>query len=344
MVFHKSSRRKQALHEVLDRMAETPGYDISIQVDGRKLEEYETRNCGSVDKNVRGVPVYTTYVEAQEGENFAMSVTVPAGLSWPTGVKYVELCIDGIYITSRLIRQERYERGDMTVMIRGTDVENDNAVGLQPFIFTNLITTDDHVSGAYEEIADQLSRIRVSIYDCSPMIATGSTDGPDRLAGTGPVPERMIKGKAIDLKVVLGRPQATKATSLDWYDITDRQKTVDFIFKYRSRAGLEALGLIPIIFDIDDLDGPTLSPASTIVEEISPQEAKWYVEPSEKHMEPELENIELLELEAILEIKQEVQISRKRRYRSIEDNESIYTDARRIRCDFGTDKGIARAG
>jgi len=234
-------------------------YEISIVAGGRTLQEYDPPE-GEEDA-VQGTKV--KYIEATEGLDFHIKVSVQPFTKFPTTFKQVEVYVDGHFVDSFSLDKESHGSGrkGWTRQRNGRSFLESGTWVRKPLRFTNLVTTEDAVNANdLKEIAKDIGHIQVQIYDATRELSSNHTEQSSNLSQS--VPEKALKGQPIDMSVGYGFGRPTPQPRR--YTVHRMgEKLASFTYKYRSRRALQLLELIATPLDpqpLEERDFDTLNP------------------------------------------------------------------------------------
>ncbi|KAK5069600.1 hypothetical protein LTR64_008281 [Lithohypha guttulata] len=194
-------------------------YEVSIVVNGQPLQEHdppEDDDKGS--DRAAGIK----HIEAQEGMPFSVRVGCLPGAGWPKQHKSCDIYVDGKSTLCKILTPtptQRLLQNFFKVEFAGVTYKEDDKYFRRPFVFTKLETTDESCEG--KDLKKKFD------------------------AKTETIPEKALKGQQIDmtagLRAVQPAPQGDKMSVGQRIN----PPLATHVFKYRSRAALQWMDLIP---------------------------------------------------------------------------------------------------
>lgn len=218
-------------------------YEVEILVNGSVLKEYAVPEDD--DDAFPEVGVGTKYIEAHENAEFVIRTRVLPSANWTWSNKAFSISIDGKYITGSVIAKNPHGGWRATTHMVSEVLSREAGRDLKrPFVFRNLTTTDEH-HASKELLAKvkDLGKIDVLVNDYEKM-GTTSRHEPLKEASQAAIPEKALKGQAIDMSAGLGAARSSDRTE-QYAEGIWGPRLAHFCFKYRSRHALQMMGLIP---------------------------------------------------------------------------------------------------
>ncbi|KAK5091760.1 hypothetical protein LTR05_001945 [Lithohypha guttulata] len=217
-------------------------YEVSIVVNGQPLQEYDPPE--DEDKGP-GRAAGVKYIEAQEGMPFSVRVRCLPGAGWPEQLKSCDIYVDGKPTLSKILSaKQRLLQNFFEAECAGVTYKEDDRYLWRSFMFQKLITTDETCEEKnLKNLARGLGRIKVVLSDFR-------RDGLENFdikfdAETKTVPEKALKGQQIDMTAGLGAVQPAPQEAKISVGQRVNPPLATYIFKYRSRAALQWIDLIP---------------------------------------------------------------------------------------------------
>ncbi|KAF2160292.1 hypothetical protein M409DRAFT_29147 [Zasmidium cellare ATCC 36951] len=211
-----------------------PGIEVTVEVDGVALKEYEDKDEAEPAKTV------TRYIEAAHGKNFTVTVKMSKGFRLRNNALSFQVYADGNLASRKVFNQNDATSG-RTLRVEGFhDLQH-----ITKFRFDELHTVSDDRSIRQE--ASKLASLGTLKIKMHHSTITGSTPAEARVrkqpATMGTVSEKALKGKALTHSVGFGDVVARRAKNM-----TNTQRVGDivtFVYRYHSLESLKALLIIP---------------------------------------------------------------------------------------------------
>ncbi|KAI1629872.1 hypothetical protein EDD37DRAFT_71211 [Exophiala viscosa] len=228
--------------------------EVTISSDGREFQEYEA-DADEVEamKNEsphKDSPHIVKYIEAIPGAEFQVNYTLMRNFSFGVG-NHVSFHtrIDGETVCGPAVTQEQYDPSLGLTTIRG-GVRSGKGYQREErsFYWRDLVTTDEKTNATPDEVKEkygQLGTIRVIVSRKSGSRIIGKDKEKKITLFDNPVPEKALKGRAIDSTMGLQAPRASKRRTV-WSGVDiDKCPLAVFIFLYRSGNALQVLDILP---------------------------------------------------------------------------------------------------
>ncbi|KAJ9609591.1 hypothetical protein H2200_005918 [Cladophialophora chaetospira] len=293
-------------------MAIIGNFEVTIAGEGEVLHEYDVAAEDQVDPSkkdasnnepaskyedlrARATTVFK-YVEAVPGLNFQISYTAQSKGRLPArGYFSFPTTIDGHCVSQPIVTaKDLAKRGPRTTHREGT--------------------SDDQNSMTAAEIIAKYQSIGTVKVEVWRRISKGKKNSSsNRSILTGPVPEKALKGKAMDVGVELQAAKPSQKHNVHVGEDLDDYPVATFILFYRSRNALQILGVIPRTPEpvaLEDRDPATLTPAE-LLELVRRQQAQLQAEKvkiKQEKAEANLKRLEGIKREAEVEDDDEISI------------------------------------
>ncbi|KAG8532956.1 uncharacterized protein KY384_001737 [Bacidia gigantensis] len=240
--------------------------EMTVQVDGRDLREYEdpdadTENDGEI----------TRYIQASSETPFTLSFKVPNDFPLDADCLSFEYTFDGNLKDDFLWRKEKFNssKGKLSKTVKGYPVYDKKGFRLQEFMFAKINFGEDTELNLYDELSPSevrsLSTIVCKVYrkeiigSCT--IGGGAEIVKDSVPPTEAlmIKEKVLKGQGLTHSILTGEeikasPQNTWPTRR-----VDKKPLATFTFKYRSNEALQHLHIIPREIPLEERDIETLT-------------------------------------------------------------------------------------
>ncbi|KAH7558386.1 hypothetical protein BM1_05658 [Bipolaris maydis] len=228
---------------------ETPGLEVHVECNGARLQEFDEDDGETTTTTV------TKYIEAKSAAEFAVHIEVHRPFSRYAMI--VKLYIDGKSVCSRIIGDHQYQRAKGSVKRVFNNTVTKIAEGqctLRMFCFSELQidSYDYNLEDGLTKDLKLIGIITLKAYYIENLreVCINRPYVDKKQTGVGPIPEKALKGQALTHCAELGRevkePYHMSPTRTD-YDYVNLQRLpfAAFNFKYRSRAALQSLLVIP---------------------------------------------------------------------------------------------------
>ncbi|KIW32392.1 uncharacterized protein PV07_03942 [Cladophialophora immunda] len=240
---------------------------VSICSGGKKLQEYHPPdNDASPDMKDTPDDTLVKYIQGVSDANFTIAFRVGKkfGFGKANYLRFT-VTVDGEHLGGNVCTKEDYQKGGSVWKHRykGLTELSSNGQGVcYPLRWASLTSTEQSCEGQDIRNYQNLGTIKVGVWR---MNGGKGTPKPKVRKGKihDPVPEKAIKGEAIDLRANLDVPRPHKAGSFYKGTKVDDKPYAVFIFKYRSKESLEALGILErpqTPQPLEERDIETLSP------------------------------------------------------------------------------------
>ncbi|KAH6639649.1 hypothetical protein C7974DRAFT_136189 [Boeremia exigua] len=216
------------------------GLVVEISVNGVPLQEY---NNAEDEEETPGT--VTKYIEAQSGANFVVGRTVTTGLPAPQFRQQVWL--DGKLVHTMACRsvtlgEMQHNEGRISA-IGGQTV-------CQKYQFSEMNIVEGSIDRIDKTLLEEIAStglITVTFHSiCNIRSKTsGSTKNPMTVASFDSVPEKALKGQAKSHQASLSEPEVANPIGWSSCDLASETPFATFQFKYRSRAALQTLHILP---------------------------------------------------------------------------------------------------
>ncbi|GAB7364863.1 hypothetical protein MBLNU230_g5655t1 [Neophaeotheca triangularis] len=233
-----------------------PGIEVTVEIDGLHLEEYR-------DDDLTEDPLTANrYIQAHSRKTFLVRVNVYPGALMYGNCIQAELTVDG----NRVGKVNLHE--DCTRIFTGVRISDSHR---KLFVFSELdFTEEDETAHQQDRVVTRLGQISVKLYHRNltyhdPPNRAGNPNGGlrdgngmkqaprlDMPEPVGPVTEKDVKGQALSHSIGFGDkvvdygqpPRGNRIRKIE--AIACRPNLAgNFVFKYRSKASLQALLIIP---------------------------------------------------------------------------------------------------
>ncbi|KAK4891979.1 hypothetical protein LTR27_009506 [Elasticomyces elasticus] len=224
-----------------------PGLVVSIDVGGQDLPEYSEEEIDDAN------PIECVkYIEAVSGAEFGFAIRFDATTFVHANKNITLECdLDGQSVGQSWFDSQEMRRPGRIVQ-RGAITGSKQGLVTQPMLFAELKISDDAPDKALIGKLAALGTITVRCYVAD--IQSGpagkkarrrdaTVDNFTPIVADGRIPEKNLKGMALSHQAVVGR--ATPFQHPPSRPIRKGPTLATFIFKYRSRAALHALHIIP---------------------------------------------------------------------------------------------------
>ncbi|KAI1616572.1 hypothetical protein EDD36DRAFT_484329 [Exophiala viscosa] len=234
-------------------MAVLDGVEFTVTSGGRDLQEYDVGadEAAVIRENLShpDSPHVVKYIEAIPGAEFQLKYTLKKNYSFgKANYTCFKTEIDGKKVSGPVITLQKYRRrGTFTTVRCGVYSPEGSQSKERPFYWKELLTTDEKPNATPAELKEkysQLGTIQVKVLRAKGF-AVGPASETQVAISDELVPEKALKGRAVDATMGLQslRPTA-RVTKYDG-DHIDECPRVVFIFQYRSRDALQRLGILP---------------------------------------------------------------------------------------------------
>ncbi|KAI4914146.1 hypothetical protein J4E85_010658 [Alternaria conjuncta] len=219
-----------------------PKLKVEVFVKNAPLEEHVDDDDQTSDNEV------TKFIEASSGDNFEVKYCFSPGFSIRHSI-LVELDIDGEYAAGSVFNPGSSVRWDNAYTFKGSRGFEDGEYYLRKFCFSQLEINDDGDTRTFKDsLKKKLHRvgvISVRFYwaTAGATYKTPVTVRQDKNLGV--VPEKALKGSALSHQASYGAREVMQAYSTIETTKIDETPFAEFTFKYRSRAALKSLLVIP---------------------------------------------------------------------------------------------------
>ncbi|KAM0716428.1 hypothetical protein Q7P37_007873 [Cladosporium fusiforme] len=216
-----------------------PSASVSVRVNGRDLQEYNTEGSSEDDAMIA-----TTYVEAVEDAEFEVCLHLERGFAYAWDYLAFKTQVDGVVIRNRIIPLNGQE---MSFIIQGlVEPLAHGKSQLKKCRFAAHDTTDAKLDARLKsDHFSKLGEIEVTLTRCHEVgkVATVPKSSYKAVVKDS-VPEKALKGRAITHHTAFG---AAAETSSNWVDVTypyGENPIATYKFLYRSRRDLQIEGII----------------------------------------------------------------------------------------------------
>ncbi|KAG9190579.1 hypothetical protein G6011_08667 [Alternaria panax] len=239
--------------------ADYPGIRIEVRVEGVALQEYDD------DEEQPSGTTITKYIEATSGVTFDMRFGITP--KWPGSSIMFYTHLDGRYVRGHFAQQQSYRGSSSVQIIEASTYTKDGQWFKARFAFSALnigISTKHRPTARSDPIADdsdirnvgdqlmrdmkEMGEIKVKVFFVK-NVRDSSTNAlsETRTLDVSNIPEKALKGRALSHQATLCAPEASPQSSILSFDHLDTncQPFITFKFKYRSRAALQSLLIIP---------------------------------------------------------------------------------------------------
>ncbi|KAH4483953.1 hypothetical protein HBH89_231550 [Parastagonospora nodorum] len=214
---------------------EYPGLTVQVVMNGEPLPEYEDEDATDDPK------VVTKYIEAQAGTEFEIVQVFPDGFAGSDDVRtrcYIDNQEVHSPISTSISRQSRPRKKIAYVNEKKKDGWYSRSFQFQMLCVMEASDMDDPGEAA------TIGTIKLDLQRGKKL---GSTQPSLPIHSRGPeqVSEAALKGEAKSLQVNLGPGKKTLRRKMCGFEQKGTESVATFIFKYRSRANLQALHIVP---------------------------------------------------------------------------------------------------
>ncbi|KAJ9609587.1 hypothetical protein H2200_005914 [Cladophialophora chaetospira] len=245
-------------------MAILKGTRVTIVSGGKELAEkclpHDEAGKGDVDKKSKRV----TYIEAMPNTNFAVKFELRNDFAFSKS-NFVDFCLhlDGEWVGGRVCTKSEFksEKRTWESTCEGSDVFVDAHWELRPFRWGSLQTSEQPCNDQEKKRYQQLGTIRVEVLR---KIGGSTEEKPEKvnLEVGQAIPEKAIKGAAVDLQASFDTAKASGGADVWAGKNFDQKPLAVFVFKYRSKEALQTLGILkrPVTpVPLEERDEATLS-------------------------------------------------------------------------------------
>ncbi|KAI4919496.1 hypothetical protein J4E90_001631 [Alternaria incomplexa] len=219
-----------------------PKLKVEVFVKGAPLEEHVDDDDQPSDNEV------TKFIEASSGDNFEVKYCFSPGFSIRHAM-LIELDIDGEYADSAVFNPGSSIRWNSTYAFKGSREFEDGGYFVRKFCFSQLEIDDDGDTRKFEDsLKKKLHSVGVISLRCYWVTASGSSAPKSKAQkneALGVVPEKALKGSALSHQASYGAREVSQAYSTCRTTKIHEFPFAEFTFKYRSRAALKSLLIIP---------------------------------------------------------------------------------------------------
>lgn len=222
-----------------------PGLEANIVVNGKELQEYDDDEDEAAKPNT-----VTKYIEAISNATFEIRWSISSPFPHSTHDFQVSVYLDGNLIEQVLSPQDRISRPFHT--LSGTHTLEGGRWFEHKFCFSEICTDDGDARTVGEQLKktlDAIGEISVKLHRVKVLAATENHKNRQHseISHVGTLPEKALKGRAISHQTSLRPSQPVCARTVFNIQLIDPKCTpfATFNFRYRSRAALKALCIIP---------------------------------------------------------------------------------------------------
>ncbi|KAK4934162.1 hypothetical protein LTR66_015695, partial [Elasticomyces elasticus] len=226
-------------------MVNFKGYEVEIEIDGEVLEEYQPPDDPLGESTEDGVPTITRYIQVEEGKAFTVATRVGEQAAWTDDAKCFGYFIDGDCVSTAIESKTEWNVNRAARHLESAAKWVDNGVTMsRDFVIERLETNEEHTSKEIlQKFVRSLGEIRVVVEDGAySSAATPYATDPSQLDNDLKVPEKALKGRHMDTRATLGASKVTTAST--WAYMDNTKKVAIFVFKYRSKKGLQAIDIL----------------------------------------------------------------------------------------------------
>ncbi|KAJ8118645.1 hypothetical protein OPT61_g396 [Boeremia exigua] len=216
-----------------------PGLSVEVIVNGEALREYDDKEHELEPKTI------AKYIEVQPGTDFAIRSFVPKDFESDMDTSQ-HIQIDGQQIHRTLWRAKELHNRD-SCLIDSSRTFINGVWGQQKLRFGDLQTSTGDGDVVLDAIRVQklrsLGLVKVKLFSGTVAGTQNKPKRRDEILEIGPVPEDALKEEAMSVLLHLGERQFVEAPKR-WL-FRDRKLFAVLECRYRSRADLQAIGVIP---------------------------------------------------------------------------------------------------
>ncbi|KAI4636714.1 hypothetical protein J4E93_011012 [Alternaria ventricosa] len=219
-----------------------PNLKVEVHVKGAPLQEYVDDDDQTLDDEV------TKYIEASSGDNFEIKYCFFSGFSAHHSI-LLRLSIDGEYAAGGVFNPGSSIRWNHVHTFKGSREFEDGEYYLRKFCFSQLEINDDGDTRTFKDsLKKKLHRVGVISVRFYWVTAGATYKTPVTVRkdkNLGVVPEKALKGSALSHQASYGAREVMQAYSTIETTKIDETPFAEFTFRYRSRAALKSLLVIP---------------------------------------------------------------------------------------------------
>ncbi|KAH6875348.1 hypothetical protein BKA58DRAFT_119500 [Alternaria rosae] len=218
-----------------------PALKVEVFVTGVPLEEHVD------DDDQGGQHEVTKYIEASCGDNFEVKYCFSPGFSIRHAM-LVELCLDGEYADSAVFNPGNSIRWNNMYYFKGLREFEKGEYFLRKFCFSQLEIDDGDPRAFEDSLKKKLHKvgvISVRFYWVTATAASTPADTVQNKESLSVVPEKALKGSALSHQATYGAREVGQSYSTCRTTKVEESPFAEFTFKYRSRAALKSLLIIP---------------------------------------------------------------------------------------------------
>ncbi|KIW85325.1 hypothetical protein Z517_00715 [Fonsecaea pedrosoi CBS 271.37] len=248
-------------------MAVIKEVEVAIVVDDEEIQEYHPPpEDTSEDAIYLSSDTQVRYIQGIPDANFQIECKIREGFRFG-GADLLTFCvnIDGTRFRGRCCHKECYQELDVwSSRIHGVKETASSGCGqqLRRFRWNNLSSIDHDYRQEDKERYQNLGSIKVEVWKRRDIGMDGTLVRVKDFA-TGPVSEKAIKGAAIDMRASLDPPQPCRNSILRHGANIENKPYAVFVFKYRSKEALQAVGILErpeMPQPLEERDVETMSP------------------------------------------------------------------------------------
>ncbi|KAJ9498432.1 hypothetical protein H2202_006119 [Exophiala xenobiotica] len=235
-------------------MAILGNFELTISSQGRTLQEYnaDTDEGASFLKDSPDQQAATIikYIEATPRAEFQINYKVTGKLDFGEADHIsFHTSIDGQGIRSPIVTRKEFDkRGSHAFTKTGGLRCDDDVWKLHPFCWKELSIIEETSTTSHADDAERHAHIGTIKVQVSRKRTTNSNSHrkPSCAVLTNePVPEKALKGRAVDLGTELGQGRPAEPEHVRKGKRVDKRPLAEFIFLYRSKHALQILEVLP---------------------------------------------------------------------------------------------------
>jgi hypothetical protein len=253
---------------------------IRVRSGGRILPEHEIPADDEAYENDLDQPndenrIYR-YIEAIPGADYQIVANVEPRFAFGQA-DYLSV---RLYIDGKRSGATHLTKDDLSRTISGSHTTMNGVWKKLPFRWAQLITDEEKPTFSMAELKSiykELGELRLEVWR-----KTGKETRPSSpttfTLDDEPVPEKALKGRAIDLSTTSGTPQEMRRPHTRIGRALDAFPLAEFVFKYRSKRALQIIGVLPRTptpVPLEDRDPDDLT-REEAVELLRRQKVCWY--------------------------------------------------------------------
>ncbi|CAN9288699.1 hypothetical protein CC77DRAFT_993622 [Alternaria alternata] len=220
-----------------------PGIKVEVRVAEAVLQEYDD------DEAESSTNAATKYIEATSGSTFDIRFEMTP--KWPDNPVLFRTYVDGRHVRDRIAKQEDFRGTSYRMLVEGSAYTENERWFTTKFASSALQIDDPDVRSAADQLMKdmkEMGEIEVHVFFVKNVRNSSKLElSAMSTSDFGNIPEKALKGRALSHQTILRAPEVIpKTTQLTCrYMNNDRKSFITFKFKYRSKAALQSLLIIP---------------------------------------------------------------------------------------------------